>query len=66
MVNKNLSNMFTKLALHQSKRVAAPLSPAFSLFNMAARPTIFTPDAKFGLRVRVSREVNYAFENERK
>ena len=27
---------------------------------------VFNPDAKFGLRVRVAREINYDFENERK
>ena len=27
---------------------------------------MFNPDAKFGLRVRVAREINYDFENERK
>ena len=32
------------------------------------RPIVpmFNPDARFGLRVRVSREINYDFENERK
>jgi len=27
---------------------------------------MLTPDSRFGLKVRVGREVNYAFENERK
>ena len=27
---------------------------------------MFNPDARFGVRVRIAREINYDFENERK
>ena len=54
--------MFSKLLLSQQGKTPG----LFSRQVTAAGVPFATPDARFNIRVRVAREVNYAFENERK
>ena len=55
--------MFLNKLLNRTSQASLAANTS-SLLRPAAG--MFTPETRFGLRIRVSREINYAFENERK